>query len=174
MCGEYLSSVLLEMELRVIEKLAKIPIGRVQRWVRKKVVAKIESGLNIASSEFILEEKVGQWSQTQITVHIWSSLPLKLNTESVLGNFRLEEFETELNWDRKGKDIYKHIITDIKPNNNVWAFVVRIPTETLRKHVSSYWHLDFVAYFQKEFCKTFKDIKLKFRQSDVNRLRENN
>lgn len=174
MCGEYLSSVLLEMELRVIEELARIPIGRVQRWVRKKVVAKIESGLSIASSEFILEEKVGGWSQTQITIHILSSYSLKLSTESVLGNFRLKEFETELNWDRRGKGIYKHVITDIKPNDNAWLFVVKIPTETLRKYASSHAYLNLVAYFQKEFCKAFKDVKLKFRESDLNRLGEPN
>jgi hypothetical protein len=174
MCAEYLSSVLLEMELRVIEELARIPIGRVQRWVRKKVVAKIEHSLNIGNTEFILLENVGQYSQTQIIVHIWSSYPLKLNTQRIIGNLKLEEFETELNWDIKGKDIYKHTVNDIKPNDNALAFIVKIPTDTLRTHLSSYWHLDFVAYFQKEFCKTFKDIKLKFRQSDVNRLAENN
>lgn len=174
MCAEILYSLSLELGLRVTEKLIRLPISRVQRWARKKILAQIERSLNIGKAEFILLEKVGQYSQTQITVHIWSSYPLKLNTQRMIGNLKLEEFETELNWDIKGKEIYRHIVNDIKPDDNAWAFIVKIPTETLRKHVSSCWHLDFVANFQKDFYKTFKDIKLKFRQSDVNRLGENN
>jgi len=174
MCAEILSSLLLELELRVTEELARMPINYVRKWARQKVLVQIERSLNIGKTEFILLEKVGQWSQTQITVHIWSSYPLKLSIERIIGNLKLEEFETELNWDTKGKDIYKHIVNDIKPNDNAWAFIAKIPTETLKKHVSAYWHLDIVAYFQKEYRKTFKDITLKFRESDVNRLDENN
>lgn len=177
MCAELLHSLLLELELRVTETLVRIPIGHIQRWARKKVLAQIQRSLSIGKSEFILLENTGQWSQTQITIHIWSSYSLKLSTERVIGNLRLEEFETELNWDIKGKDIeyaHKHTITDIKPNDNAWIFFVNIPTETLRKHTLSHWHLNFVAYFQKEYHKAFNDDKLKFRESDIHRLEENN
>lgn len=174
MCAELLYSLSLELGLRVTEELARLPISRVQRWARKKVLAQIERSLNTGKTEFILLENVGQYSQTQITIHIWSSYPLKLSTQKVIGNFGLGEFETKLEWDIKEESICKHMVNDVKPNDNAWAFIVKIPTETLKKHVSSYWHLDFVAHFQKEYCKTFKDIKLKFRQSDVNRIGENN
>jgi len=174
MCTELLYSLSLELGLRVTEELAKLPINRVQRWARKKILAQIERSLKIGKTEFILLEKVGQYSQTQIAVHIWSSYPLKLNTQRIIGKLELEEFEEKLDWDIKGKSIYKHTVNDIEPNDNPWIFIVKIPTETLRKYASSYWHLDFVAHFQKEFCKTFKDIKLRFRQSDVNRLGEPN
>jgi hypothetical protein len=174
MCAEILYSLSLKLGLRVTEEVLRLPISRVQRWARKKIIAQIERSLNIGKTEFILLENIDQYSQTEIIVHIWSSYPLKLNTQKVIGNFGLGEFETKLDWDIKEKDFDKHKITDIEPNHNGWIFVLKIPTETLRKHVSSYWHLDFVAHFQKDFCKTFKDIKLKFRQSDVNRLGENN
>jgi len=159
--------------LRVTEELTRLPINRVQRWARKKILAQIERSLNIGKTEFILLENVGQYSQTEITVHIWSSYPLKLNTQKVIGNFGLGEFEMKLDWDIKGKDFDKHKITDIEPNHNTWIFILKIPTETLKKHVKANWKLDFVTYFQKEFYKAFKDDKLKFRQSDVNRLEEN-
>ena len=174
MCAEILYPQLLKLGLRVTEELAGIPISYIQKWTRKRVLAQIERSLNMGKIEFILLENVDQLSQTQITVHIWSSYPLKLSTQKVIGNFGLGEFEKKLDWDIKGKDFCKHIITDIKPNDNPWIFVLKIPTETLRKHVKSNWKLNFVAYFQKEFCKTFKDVKLTFRQSDIHRLEENN
>lgn len=174
MCAEILYSLSLKLGLRVTEELVRLPIGYVQRWARKRILAQIERSLNIDKTEFILLEKAGQYSQTQIIIHIWSSYPLILNTQRIIGKLELGEYEEKLDWDIKGKSICKHTINDIKPNDNAWAFIVKIPTETLRKHVSSYWHLDFVAHFQKEFYKIFKDIKLKFRQSDSNRLEENN
>jgi len=174
MCAEILYSLSLKLGLRVTEELARLPISRVQRWAKKKILAQIERSLSIVKTQFILLEKVGQYSQTQITIYIWSSYPLKLETERIIGNLKLEEFETELNWDIKGKDIYNHIVNDIKPNDNAWAFIVRINTETLRKYVKSNWKLNFVANFQKGFRKTFKDVKLTFRESDIHRLEENN
>ena len=171
MCAELLYSLSLELGLRVTETLMRIPIGRVQRWARKKVLAQIERSLNIGESKFILLGKIGQSAQTEITVRIFSSYPLKLHTEKVIGTLKIAEFETELNWDVKGKSIYKHMIADIEPNRNAWIFVVNIPIETLKTNVSSNWHLKFVAYFQKEYHKTFEG-NIKFRKSDEKKLEE--
>lgn len=145
--------------------------SKMTAWGNKR----LRSGLRIIDKPTVtldgLEAVVGQ-PFLSVTLRLWSSIPAKLYPIRISGRVETKGFGKYLQWDRKGKNIYRHVIEDIEPNKNNWIFHIQPPFEILKSNVSSTWYLDFIVEFQHGMSKTFKGIKFKIRDSDAKRLIE--
>jgi hypothetical protein len=157
----------------VFDKLAKYGIGWASKKARDWTNKQLEYRLKIIDKpEAILQNLNETGAYLWITVHVWSSMPLKLKLEKVMGAIETEGYEAKIDWDRTVEKISHHKIQNIEIGKNSWAFSVCVPIQVLKKRVSKSWCLTFVAVFENKAARTFTDIKFKIRDSDIKRIQE--
>lgn len=157
----------------ILEVLSKLGFG----WIRKKINnwenKRLQSGLYIMDKpEVIVDGLLDKNPHLMITLVFWSSVPSILHPNRIIGSIEAKGFESEIRWDEKGEIIYEHSISDIKPNKNSWLFHVPTSMNILKNNVSSFWNINFIVVFQHDLSKAFQNIKIKIRDSDVQRINE--
>ena len=85
----------------VFDKLAKYGIGRFSRIGRNWTNKQLEVRLKIPKDpEAIIQESNDVGATLWVTVHVWSSMPLKLKIERMLGVMATEGYESKIFWDK--------------------------------------------------------------------------
>ena len=121
----------------VFDKLAKYGIGWFSKKARDWTNKQLEVRLKITEDpEALLQDLNDVGVNLWVTVHVWSSMPLRLKIEKLFGEIATEGYDTKIYWDRMVEEISRHKLKEIEIGENVLAFSVCVPLEVLEKRFS--------------------------------------
>ena len=155
----------------VFDKLAKYGIGWFSKKARDWTNKQLEVRLKITEDpEALLQDLNDVGVNLWVTVHVWSSMPLRLKIEKLFGEIATEGYDTKIYWDRMVEEISRHKLKEIEIGENVLAFSVCVPLEVLEKRFSKNWYLNFVSLFENKTSRAFTGMVFKIRDSDAKRI----
>lgn len=168
----FVPSLRVKFEWWVLEKLVKLGLesirGKINDWENKQLQLK----LNIIDEKRITIDGLAEkMTSMLIGLHLDSKIPQKLCPQEIFGKLEAKGCEIDFGWNRRGKDISKHIVKDIVAyGNEWWGFYLRPSIALLRDNANLTWTVHFTVMFQHQLSKTFKNVKFKIRNSDVKQI----
>jgi hypothetical protein len=162
-------SIRVKLEWWVLEKLVKLGLdsirGKINGWENKQLQLK----LNIIDEKRITIDGLAEnMPYMLIGLHLDSKIPEKLCPEKIFGKLEAKGCDIDFAWDRRGKDVSKHIVKDITAyGKSWWGFHLRPSFTSLKNNAKSKWTVHFIVVFQHQLSKTFKDVEFKIRDSDA-------
>jgi hypothetical protein len=139
--------------------------GKINAWENEQLQSKLSI---IDEKRITLNGLAEKMPSLLIGLHLDSKIPTKLSPEKIFGKLEVKEFEIDFGWDRRGKDISKHIVKDITAyGNEWWGFHLQPSLALLKDNANSTWTVQFTVVFQHELFKVFKNVKFKIRDSDA-------